>query len=338
MEHLEHKDCVIYADGYNIFYKYYQMHTAKDSNADPIGGFVGSLNFLQRTIAKFSPSKVYIVFDGVSAGQRRRNILKTYKDKRGRKSRSACVNFGDEHKVYVDNEQTQISLLFDALKKLPVTIIAIPYFEADDVIGYMCKKEKDCTNIIVSTDKDYLQLINDNTFVWSHFKEILYDRNKLEEKYKVPVENFLFYRTVIGDSSDNLAGVKGFKDKTLFELFPEIQTEKIVDFSEFLDKITHIESESTKSKKLAALRESKDQLILMHKLMHLDLDSLNMNAINILKSQIESQANKPLSKLTFKMYAAKHNLLSHMKPDYDIWIRCFMFLNQRQCSIPTPTT
>lgn len=322
------KSKIMYFDGYNIFYKYYQMHTAKDSNADPIGGFVGSLNFIQRTISKFSPSKVFIVFDGVNAGMRRRSILSTYKDKRGRKSRSACVNFGDEHKVYVNNEQTQISLLFDALKRLPVTIVAVPYYEADDIIGYLCKKDKVNNNIVVSTDKDYLQLINENTFVWSHQQEVLYDKEKLYEKYKVPAENFLFYRTVIGDPSDKLIGITGFQEKTLFELFPEIQTEKFASFSDFINRITNIQSESTKSKKLALLKESKEQLILMHKLMHLDLDCLNQTAIDMLNFQTKEQQNKQLSKLTFKIYASKNHLLNHIK-DFDSWIRTFIFLNSK---------
>lgn len=321
------KEKNLYIDGYNIFYKNFQTHTAKDNNAEPIGGFIGSINYIQKVVNKFSPTKVYIVFDGINAGQRRRNLLPTYKDKRGKRSRTTAVQFSEDHKVYVNNEQTQISMLFDVLKKLPLTIITIPYYEADDIIGYMVSKsanDSNTTSIIVSSDKDYLQLVNDTTFVFSPAKEILYNREKVKEKFGVPVENVTFLRAVEGDGSDNLKGVKGLKSTSLFELVPQIQETPFKDLTEFILEVEKLEG---KSKKLNTLKESRQDLILMYKLMTLEISSISTAAYNFLNQQLEDQKSKQVSKIGFKLYAGKTKLLNYIK-DYELWVRPFLFLNK----------
>lgn len=314
---------VLYFDAYNIFYQHLSKNPARDPNAEPIGGFVGTVNAIQKIISKFGAHEVYVVFDGLNAGFRRRKIDAQYKDKRGRKTgRAISIALNDEQTVFVNNEDYQMSNLIDCLKRLPVKIITAPYYEADDLIAFLVAQNQDCTNIICSTDKDYLQLVNDNTYVWSIQKKVLYDKAALEAQFKVKPENFLFYRTVIGDSSDKLIGVKGFKEKTLFELFPAIQTTPFESIGSFIEAITAVEG---KGKKIEVLHESKEQILTMHKLMHLSPDYVSLQAREIIEQQIAEQTNKVFSKFTFKQTAQRTHLIGFLG-DYDIWARPFSFL------------
>tara|TARA_Y100000361_G_scaffold65845_1_gene57816 strand:+ start:13 stop:525 length:513 start_codon:yes stop_codon:yes gene_type:complete len=79
----------------------------------------------------------------------------------------------------------------------------------------------------MSTDKDFLQLVDDRINVYSPSKKKLYNTETLKEEYDIHPENFLIYRMVDGDKSDNIPGVKGIGLKTLIKLYPEISTEAI---------------------------------------------------------------------------------------------------------------
>lgn len=163
---------ILLIDGYNIYYQHFAKNAAKDKNSEPIGGFVGSINTIQQLADKLKATKVIVVFDGVNAGFRRRNIFPRYKDKRGRKTRQLSLQLSDEEIVHLNNEDKQMYDLIETLQQLPVILMTVPYYEADDVIAYLVKKYEDDTTIIVSTDKDYLQLTeNKNCYVYSPQKK-----------------------------------------------------------------------------------------------------------------------------------------------------------------------
>lgn len=316
----EPQERILYIDGYNLFYRMTNKHSAKDSNAQPIGGFVGSVNSLQKMVQKFSPTIVYYIFDGVDAGRRRRSLYSGYKDKRGKTNRSTAVKLNDELTEYINNEQYQISLLFDCLKKLPVKLVAIDSYEADDIIAYLVSENQDKLNIIASTDKDYLQLVNENTYVWSAQKEVLITPTELVEKYNVIPENFAYMRSVVGDPSDKLKGIKGIGEKDLFKLMPELRTVHYPDFWKFWEAVMQIEGDSKTVKKL---KEGKDDALLMYRLMQLKEIQPSLSAIEMLQHQISLQQNKSFSKLTFKIYCIKNNVESILK-NYDSWVRPFV--------------
>jgi DNA polymerase-1 len=318
------KERYLYIDGFNLFYQCFQTVKSTNENGEPNGGYVGFLTSLQKLLTKFTPQRVFIVFDGPDAGRRRKSILNTYKDKRGRKNRAVCVEFAEGIKEYVDNEQQQLADLYYFLKHLPINILVIPYYEADDIIAYLVIQNADKANIISSTDKDYLQLVaQPDTYVWSPQKKILFDKIKLEEIYKVKAENFLFYRTIIGDFSDKLPGIKGIKETTLFEIFPQIKTEVFTDFWKMWEAIEKIEE---KTKAHIKLKEGKEISHLNYKLMALSCDNLNLNAIQHVKRQLEEQSNKMFSKIGFKMFCLKEGISYNFKNDFDLWIRPFQFL------------
>ena len=99
--------------------------------------------------------------------------------------------------------------------------------DADDVIGYLSKHiYKNNKNAIVSTDKDFLQLVDKTTNVYSPTKKKMYDEDKVFEEYGIHPSNFLLFRMFDGDKSDGIPGVNGIGKKTLIKLFPFMETEE----------------------------------------------------------------------------------------------------------------
>ena len=104
----------------------------------------------------------------------------------------------------------QLSRLLQYLEQLPLTLISIDGTEADDVIAYISKQLLVKSKIfIMSTDKDFLQLIDDRIFVWSPTKKIEYNRQKIFDEFGIFPENFLTYKILCGDKSDNIDGIRG---------------------------------------------------------------------------------------------------------------------------------
>lgn len=315
---------VLYIDGLNLFYANYHVSSHQDQNGDPNGGFVGFLNQMRNIIYKLSPRKVVIVFDGPNAGHRRKLLFKEYKGKRAKKIRYSRVYMGEEKEdvLQVNSEQTQIRNLYEFLKLLPVSISVVPYFEADDVIAHLVTQNPQYQNIIVSSDKDYLQLLSDSVFVYQPFKKVFWEKHTIQSEYGIPKENFLFYRTICGDSSDALKGVKGISKGFLLKEFPSIQDTTYESFTEFWDAIKNIPGENKTAMKL---KEGYEQSHFAYKLMSLD-NTLNAKARETVDSQLTEQMTKAYSKLGLKIHVMK-NKLNFDIPNFENWAGPFHFLN-----------
>lgn len=124
--------------------------------------------------------------------------------------------------------------LIDYLKQLPINISIIDKLEADDIIGYLAPKFDQ--SIIMSADQDFLQLCSDNIQVYSPIKKKFYGPKEVFDEYGLWPQNFINYKILMGDTSDNLPGVKGLGPKKLFKLFPELAEEKKVTLKEIISK------------------------------------------------------------------------------------------------------
>jgi len=329
------KPRILYIDGFNAFLASYNACRELNENCEPVGGYVGFLRQLKNLINTFSPHKIVVVFDGPNAGFRRKQLFKEYKGKRGgsNKIRELKINIGtDEEKdiVGVNNEQQQFIELWNVLKQLPISLCIIPYCEADDVIAYLIKKNSNYHSIIVSNDKDYLQLVDENVNVYQFSKKLLITSENFINYYKIKRENFLFYRTIVGDISDELGGVKGVGEKNILKYFPQINTTIYNTIDEFWNAIEEIEE---KGKIVEKIKEGRKTSYLMYELMRLDESGLSLKSIETLSNQLEQQKLKHLSKMNLKIYFVKHRLNLHIK-DFDMWIASFVFLkNNLELSI-----
>lgn len=137
------------------------------------------------------------------------------------------------HQMYADYKGTRAATDQDLIDQMPVTkdliatfnipLIEAEGFEADDVIGTLAHKYADKLDIyIVTGDMDELQLVGPNTRVYTlrrGFSDtVIYDEAAVEQKYGVSPREFIVYKALKGDASDNIPGVVGIGDKTATEL------------------------------------------------------------------------------------------------------------------------
>ncbi|MDO8658106.1 MAG: 5'-3' exonuclease H3TH domain-containing protein [Candidatus Levybacteria bacterium] len=137
-----------------------------------------------------------------------------------------------------DNLVPQIGIVHEVLEKMKVQIFELDGYEADDVIGTLAKqacqvqsskfKVQSLETIIVSGDRDLLQLVNSHVKMLSPVTGItnmlLFDEEKVEEKYSIKPKQIIDYKALIGDASDNYPGVLGVGPKTAVGLLKEYET------------------------------------------------------------------------------------------------------------------
>ena len=224
---LELNDHVLVIDGLNNFIRCFSAIPMMSDNGYHVGGLIGFLRSLGYLIKLIRPTRILIVFDGKGGSQKRKKLFPQYKAGRSFKSKlNRKVEFskeGDERTSMVQ----QMSRLMEYLDCLPLQTFSLDNMEADDVISYVATKGNFSRCTIMSTDKDFLQLIDDRVNVYSPSKKKLYNTETLMEEYDIHPENFLMYRMVDGDKSDNIPGIKGIGLKTLIKLYPEISTEPV---------------------------------------------------------------------------------------------------------------
>jgi DNA polymerase-1 len=226
-------------DALNLFFRNFSAINTINSNGNHIGGLGGFFRSLGALIRQIQPTQVVIVFDGVGSSNNRKNIIPEYKSGRN-------ITRVTKHELFDDIEEedeskyNQIVRIIQYLKTLPVKVITLGKVEADDVIAYMSDKlvkSADDRVFIVSSDKDYLQLISQQVIVYRPIEKEYYTEATVRDKFKLDPHNFILYKSLMGDSSDALPGIKGLGEKKLFKLFPELSTqdltfENILEISE----------------------------------------------------------------------------------------------------------
>ena len=242
-------DHVLIVDSMNTFIRSFAMLQAINPQGHHTGGLVGflrSLGFLARTI---DPTRIICVFDGQASSVSRKNINPDYKATRNIKRITNWELFDDKDDEYASMTM-QMHRLVEYLQCLPTTLISIDKVEADDTISYLAQKfaanGKKVT--IVSSDKDFLQIVNDNIEVFSPIKKKTYQKKDILEEIGVLPENYLIMKALLGDNSDNLSGIKGLGPKTLIKEFAGL----VSDPSFELNDIHKICEEKLQTKKIFA--------------------------------------------------------------------------------------
>lgn len=226
---LKRHDRVLILDGLNLFFRNFAMMNMVNPDGVHIGGLGGSLRSLGAMIRQMQPTSVYMVFDGAGSSNNRKNLLPEYKSGR---NVSRVTNWevfediGDEHNSKID----QIVRLIQYLKLLPVKTTLIDKVEADDVIAVLAPKlvEKyNSTCFIISSDKDFVQLVTDKIILYRPIEKEYYTPETIKKKFGVLSHNFILYKTLLGDSSDKVPGIKGLGEKGLLKKFPELATQEL---------------------------------------------------------------------------------------------------------------
>jgi DNA polymerase-1 len=232
-ETLHKNSKVLIVDSLNTFLRSFAAIHHINPSGNHIGGLAGYLKSVGSVIKHIEPTRVVLVFDGQGGSTNKRYLYPEYKTNRHITKITNWDAF-DTQEEESEAITAQIIRLIEYLKCLPVDLIAIDKIEADDVIGYIAQRFPEKV-VILSTDQDYLQLVNENISVFSPVKKTIYYPETVKKEFGIPSYNFLTHKVIVGDKGDNVPGVKGIQIKTLIKMFPEIGDER-VELNEIIDK------------------------------------------------------------------------------------------------------
>ena len=237
-------DKVLIIDGLNTFIRSFSVNPAMNDDGVHIGGIAGFLKSIRYTLSVIKPTRCIIVFDGKNGSKRRRKIYPEYKAQRKIKKRlNRNVDWGTAPADEQESMKLQMGRLVEYLEYLPLTLVSIDGVEADDVMAYISKQLLLKSKIVLmSTDKDFLQLVDNRISVWSPTKKILYTPEKVKDEYGIPSKNLLTYRILDGDKSDNINGVQGAGLKSIIKYIPSITEDNEFNAKNLLDFVNNSDS------------------------------------------------------------------------------------------------
>ena len=208
---------IVLVDGNNLLFRSYYAtaytgNIMRNKEGFPTNGLYGFVNMINKIISEEKPEYMMVAFD----------IGKTFRH--------------EKYERYKDGRKEtpeDLKLQFPVAKKI-LTAMGIKYlecagYEADDIIGTVslwCEKDPEYEALIVSSDKDLLQLISDETVVklLKSKDYIMMDKKKFKETYGFDPINMIDLKALMGDSSDNIPGVKGIGEKGAIKLISEYNT------------------------------------------------------------------------------------------------------------------
>lgn len=227
-----HKDSrVLIVDGLNTFIRSFAASPVTNDNGLHIGGISGTLLSIGYAIKTVDPTRVIVVFDGKNGSKRRREVFPEYKANRKFKIR---LNRSEEVDDDGNDQLRQLMRLVEYMSHMPFSVVTIEGVEADDVVGYLATERFKEQCYIMSSDKDFLQLVNDRVHIWSPTKKRLYYTQDIVDEYGIHPNNFVLYRALTGDKSDNIPGIDGFGLKTLIKLYPQFANETVLTIDDII--------------------------------------------------------------------------------------------------------
>jgi DNA polymerase-1 len=317
----ERNSRVLIIDGLNTFIRSWTTNPTMNEDGDHTGGVIGSLKSIGFQIREFNPTRCVVTFDGKGGSDSRKKIHEGYKADRGKNRFRVNRAYGE----LMTEEQEKLSMrqqfvwLNDILDYLPVKTMIYDGIEADDTIAYLThynSVENDNEVVIVSTDKDFLQLVSDKVRVYSPTKKKLYNRQVVFDEFGIWPQNLLLYRTLDGDTSDNIPGIKGCGLKTLLKRFPELSEDKLITHD---DLFQMCESNKGKIKIYDDILEAREQLLMNKRLMELKEPHIPTHQkLKILDRFNEEDVQ--LEKMNFLKVGMKYKILQNWN-DINDWLK-----------------
>lgn len=286
---------ILIIDSLNTFLRAFTVIRHVNKSGNHIGGLTGFLRSLTYVMNLVKPTRVILVFDGHGGSTNKRYIYPEYKANRGI-NRVTNWDMFENQQDESESITMQIIRLVEYLKCLPVDLLSIDKIEADDVIGYIAKNVGDQV-CIMSSDRDYLQLVSNKISIFSPIKKKFYDQKSVLEEYGVTPQNFLTQKILLGDSGDNVPGVKGLGSKTMLKLFPELGGEDLVSLEQLIEKCKQ------ESKKMhESILNFEYQLHLNKKLMDLHNPNIPKEALEEINNLILNPNRELNSQEFIKLY------------------------------------
>ena len=288
---------IMIVDAHNQFLRSYIVDPSLSSNGMPVGGTKGFLKILNKLTREIKPDLVFVVWDGEGGSKKRKIINSDYKAGRtpprprlNRSSRDLTLEQEFENKLW-----QQVKLI-DLLNKTPVIQFMEPGVEADDVIAYIKKSKRfeEDQKVIVSSDKDFIQILDDKTILYRPTQSEVLNEVRVIEKYGIHPTNFAMARAIVGDTSDNLKGVKSVGLATVSKRFPFMKSAESFNFDD-LKKFCLEQKRDRPLKIYDSILESEKLIVENYKIMQLYsplLSATLKNNIDEVINNYEPQFNK----------------------------------------------
>ena len=245
-------DEVYLVDGSAYIYRaYHAIAPLSNSEGMPTHAVFGFLNILRRLIKDKNPSHLAVAFDA-RGPVFRHEMYPEYKANRPPMPEDLAV---------------QIPYIKELVRAMNIPCFETQGIEADDIIASAARLLGNNGNkvVVVSGDKDLLQLVNEFVVMWDPMKNKVMDVAAVEEKYHVKPEQLLDCYSLMGDSSDNIPGVPGVGPKT---------AEKLINQHESLEGVYKDLGDMKKSKLKERLEENRDKAFLSRDLIRLKYDAV----------------------------------------------------------------
>ncbi len=212
---------LVLIDGHNLLFRMFYGIPAsiKNSKGVEIRGVIGFIGSLRKLNDLLNPTSMAVIFDSETSKKNNAILLDCYKSNR--------PDYQD-----VPAEENPFTGL-DIIKK-SLTFLDIPYYEvidneADDYIASLVQKYRSSFDeiIIISNDSDFFQLIDEKIYIYVFRgkQSVLYDKDTFKSKFHILPNQYVEYKSLVGDHADNIKGVKGIGKKTAEDIltFPSIE-------------------------------------------------------------------------------------------------------------------
>jgi len=208
---------LVLIDGNAILYRaYHAMPTFTTSKGEPVGAIYGFVSMLLRIIQDLKPTHLIVAFDRAAPTFRQ----------------TMYADYHANRQAMPDDLKPQTKGVNTVIEAFDIPIFGVDGYEADDVIGTLSvqavKNQKDAEVIIVTGDRDLLQLVNEHVSVYMPIKGMtetkMYGVEDVREKYGILPHQVVDLKALMGDASDNYPGVRGIGPKTASILIHKYET------------------------------------------------------------------------------------------------------------------
>jgi DNA polymerase-1 len=257
------KPLLVLVDGSAVFHRgYHAIPHLSNSKGEPTNAIYGFVTILIKVLGDLKPKYVIVAWDK-SEQTFRKEMYPEYKATRIKQP---------------DDLYAQMPPTKELVQTLGIPLIEVGGYEADDIIGTLARKaeKRGDVNIVIATgDRDQLQLVDSATVVDMFnprgLEPTRYDLAKMKDKYGLTPKQFIDYKALVGDTSDNIPGVKGIGDKGAQKLLAEYKT--LDGIYEHIDEISGKQGEYLRTGKDLAYLSKELSTIVCDMPLELDLEA-----------------------------------------------------------------
>jgi DNA polymerase-1 len=317
---VQHLNVII--DAKNLSYRMFSTLDLYNSEGENVAALFGVIKNVHSLVEKFQPERVIVCWDTATSALWRRKIYPDYKMNRRKNSGQE----DEEEAAKREDFERQNDLLQLALAWLPVYQIVVDELEADDIMYLLTQKVlKGQDNIVVSTDKDLLQLIDEKTSIWSPIKEVMITHLSnlhMSEEFGVKtntfkaymgfeIDKFIDFKVLQGDKSDGIAGIQGIGEKTAIQLLEKYSS---------INGMFENAEELSKSKRTVKIIENEELIQDLTSIM--DIAKVEIHVEDALKKCLKGIIQPDEDYKKFWNFARDNDFKS-IYMDYRIWCRPF---------------